>query len=607
MKHTSFIFAFTIFFFVAGIAQNVKVDSMIDWLAVHPKRDSQYLITLHKISYRLSEKDIKRSFAYYEKVVSTSDSMNYVYGKALAQINLGILLYAAANYDASNKAFFKAVDYAESCGAMRLKAISLNNIGDNLKTLKNFDKCRQYSKEAIGINTQLKAWRGVAINYELLQQCDLAERLYSSAKNNLLAGLPFAIKADESYLFSQFYVGFGKLYAIDNNNDSAIFYFNKAIAQAKIQNDLRNEFQAYIAQATYLKNISNTQKISLLDSALNIAKQTSYLEDVANAALQLSTVYDVLKDKDKSINFYRVYRKAADSLFSENNKRNVIINESQWMIKRKEIENSHLMELSVLQHNDLAIKNGLLLAVAISLVLAIAIAFFIYKSTEAKKKRTEAGLKQKIAEIQMQVLRAQMNPHFIFNSLNSIENFMMQNEKRLASDYLNKFTRLIRTILDSSLNEVIPLIKDMEALQLYIDLQQLRFNNKFTYQTSIQPQLLNGDYKVPSLIIQPYVENAIEHGIAHSERQDCKLSIKATLENECLLYVVEDNGIGRQQAAAYNLQNKKFHKSVGLAITADRIHIFNGTANNEEIIITDLFGSDNKPRGTRVSVKIKLI
>ncbi|MBC7424197.1 MAG: histidine kinase, partial [Ferruginibacter sp.] len=440
MKYTIFIFAFTIFFAVGGIAQNVKVDSMIDWLAAHPKRDSQYLITLHKISYRLSEKDIKRSFAYYEKVVSTSDSMNYVYGKALAQINLGILLYAAANYDASNKAFFKAVDYAEACGAMRLKAISLNNIGDNLKTLKNFDKCRQYSKEAIGINTQLKAWRGVAINYELLQQCDLAEQLYSSAKNNLLAGLPFAIKANESYLFSQFYVGFGKLYAIDNNNDSAIFYFNKAIAQAKIQNDLRNEFQAYIAQATYLKNISNAQKIALLDTALNIAKQTSYLEDVASAALQLSNVYDELKDKDKSLDFYRVYRKAADSLFSENNKRNVIINESQWMIKRKEIENSHLTELAVLQHKDLAIKNGLLLAVAISLVLAIAIAFFIYKSTDAKKKRTEAGLKQKIAEIQMQVLRAQMNPHFIFNSLNSIENFMMQNEKRLASDYLNKFT-----------------------------------------------------------------------------------------------------------------------------------------------------------------------
>ncbi len=607
MKYTSFIFAFTIFFMVGGIAQNVKVDSMIDWLAAHPKRDSQYIITLHKISYRLSEKDIKRSFAFYEKVVSTSDSMNYVYGKALAQINLGILLYAAANYDASNKAFFKAVDYAEACGAMRLKAISLNNIGDNMKTLKNFDKCRQYSKEAIGINTQLKAWRGVAINYELLQQCDLGEQLYSSAKNNLLVGLPFAIKSDESYLFSQFYVGFGKLYAIDNNTDSAIFYFNKAIAQAKIQNDLRNEFQAYIAQATYLKNISNAQKISLLDSALNIAKQTSYLEDVANAALQLSNVYDVLKDKDKSINFYRVYRKAADSLFSENNKRNVIINESQWLIKRKEIENSHLTELSVLQHKDLAIKNGLLLAVVISLVLAIAIAFFIYKSTNAKKKRTEASLKQKITEIQMQVLRAQMNPHFIFNSLNSIENFMMQNEKRLASDYLNKFTRLIRTILDSSLNEVIPLIKDMEALQLYIDLQQLRFNNKFTYQTCIQPQLLNGDYKVPSLIIQPYVENAIEHGIAHSERLDCKLSIKATLENECILYVIEDNGIGRQQAAAYNLQNKKFHKSVGLAITADRIHIFNGTKNDENIIITDLYSPDKVPIGTRVSVKIKLI
>src|SRR6187551_131904 len=102
----------------------------------------------------------------------------------------------------------------------------------------------------------------------------------------------------------------------------------------------------------------------------------------------------------------------------------------------------------------------------------------IHKSIEAKKKRTESVFRQKIAETQMQALRAQMNPHFIFNSLNSIENFIMQNEKRQASDYLNKFSRLIRSILDSSRSELVPLSKDMEALKLYIDLEQLRFNHK---------------------------------------------------------------------------------------------------------------------------------
>ena len=177
-----------------------------------------------------------------------------------------------------------------------------------------------------------------------------------------------------------------------------------------------------------------------------------------------------------------------------------------------------------------------------------------------------------------------------------------------ASDYLNKFTRLIRTILDSSLNELIPVVKDMEALQLYIDLQQLRFNNKFTYHTFIDPQIISGDYKVPSLIIQPFVENAIEHGIAHSEKNDCTISVSATLNNGHLLYTIEDNGIGRQQAATYNKQNKRHHKSVGLAITEDRVHIFNGTVSGaEDIFITDLYGPGNEPTGTSVQVKIKLL
>ncbi len=595
--------------FCIGIyAQTKLLDSLTDWIKMHPKIDSQYIITLHRISYRLSENDVKKSFAYYEKVVALSDSLNFTYGKSLAQINLGILLYTSANFDASNKAFFRAIDYAEACGAMRLKAVSLNNIGDNFKTIKDFERSREYARQAIDINIKIKAWRGVAINYELLQQSDLEEKLYDEAKNHLLMGMPFALRSNDSYVLSQFYVGFGKLMAINNKTDSAIWYFQEAMYKARQETELRNQFQVYVAEATYLKNISVQKKIVLLDSALKIASKTSYMEGISKAAEQLSMAYDQAANKDSSLFYYRMYRKSADSLFSENNKRNVIIKESEWMIKRKEIENKHLLELSQLQHKDLAIKNSLLIAVLISLLLAIIIGFFIYRNADAKEKRTEATLKQKIAEIKMQVLRTQMNPHFIFNSLNGIENFMMQNEKRLASDYLNKFTRLIRTILDSSLNELIPVAKDMEALQLYIDLQQLRFNNKFTYTSYVNPQIVDGDYKVPSLIIQPFVENAIEHGIAHSERTDCTLSVTAAINGSHLLYVIEDNGIGRQQAAEYNQQNKRQHKSLGIAITEDRIRIFNGTEKGaSDIVITDLYDSNNEPCGTRVDVKIKLV
>ncbi len=244
------------------------------------------------------------------------------------------------------------------------------------------------------------------------------------------------------------------------------------------------------------------------------------------------------------------------------------------------------------------------LQVLFALILALVIFYFIM--LRIKTIRKEANYKQKIAETEMQALRAQMNPHFIFNSLNSIENFIMQNEKRLASDYLNKFARLIRMILDSSRNEVVPIAKDVEALQLYIDLEQLRFNNKFTYETNIDPALLTGEYRVPSLLIQPYVENAIVHGLAHSEKENLLLSVSAVLENDKIRYTIQDNGIGRQQAAAYNLHNKPHHKSVGLQITEDRINHFNNEA-FDAIKITDLYNERNISCGTKIEVTIKAI
>ena len=241
------------------------------------------------------------------------------------------------------------------------------------------------------------------------------------------------------------------------------------------------------------------------------------------------------------------------------------------------------------------------------LLLLAGMIYFILRRRIASI-RQKALLQQKIVETEMQALRAQMNPHFIFNSLNSIENFIMQNEKRLASDYLNKFARLIRMILDSSRNEMVPLAMDMEALKLYIELEQLRFNHKFNYQSYVDPELLNGDYKVPSLLIQPYVENAIVHGIAHSDNSNLQLTVNATLEGDVIQYLIQDNGIGRKQAGEYNNRNKPGHQSVGLRITQDRILHFNQKqTTNDAIKITDLTDDHRQPTGTRVEVRIKYV
>ncbi len=574
---------------------------MINWLSKTNKIDSQYILTLHRISYRQSEKDIKQSFAYYEKVSYYSDSLNFLFGKSLAKINLGILLNISGNFDASNKAYFAAIDYAESCGALRLKAVSLNNIGENFLTLRDFEKSRQYTKEAIGINAKLKAWRGVAINYEQLQKCDLDEQLYSNAKANLLNGMPFAILSNDSYVLSQFYVGFGKLNAINNKIDSAVFYFKKAIDEARLQGDLKNEYNVYLAQVQYLKRLTPEEKLILLKKATQIATQTGYLEGEADAAQQMSIVYDGLKNKDSSLAYYRIYRNTADSLFSEKNKRNVIIRESEWMIKRKEIENVHLKELAMLQSDDLAIKNFLLLALVVLLIFTVAFAIVFYKSRENKKKRTEAALKQQIVETEIAALMAQMNPHFIFNCISSIDGLIQGDEKYNATRYLNKFAKLIRNVLDSSKSPTVEFTKDTETLQLYIDLEQLRSENKYNTLLHISAEMLNTDYQVPPLVIQPFVENAIHHGLRNRQDNNGLLTIDILREEDTICYNITDNGIGRTASAKLGKHN---HRSYGIKMSTDRIKMFN-LETTPSVIIEDLF-ENGQATGTRVTVKLTI-
>ena len=238
---------------------------------------------------------------------------------------------------------------------------------------------------------------------------------------------------------------------------------------------------------------------------------------------------------------------------------------------------------------------------AIIILLSI---FLIRRNIANIRKR--AAFKQRLTEMEMTALRAQMNPHFIFNSLNSIENFIMQNKERQASDYLNKFARLIRIILENSFHDLITVSQDLEALQLYVDLEQFRFHNKFSYQVCIDKELTEDNYRIPPLLIQPFVENAIVHGLANSDQQNLRLAIAVQLEGDYIKYTIEDNGVGRKKAALYRLQNKSKYKSVGLHITRERINIFNSRhSSSDDVMITDLYDEHGNAAGTHCDIKIK--
>jgi two-component sensor histidine kinase len=224
----------------------------------------------------------------------------------------------------------------------------------------------------------------------------------------------------------------------------------------------------------------------------------------------------------------------------------------------------------------------------------------------SEKEKQVADLRQKTGELEMQALRSQMNPHFIFNSLNSINQFILQNDKAQASEYLTKFSRLVRLILQNSQATLVPLESELEALQLYLELEALRFNDHFDFTISVDEDLDLGMLKVPPLIIQPYAENAIWHGLMHKKEKG-HLEIELSQADDTLYCRIADDGIGRKKAAELKSKSGKTHQSMGMRITADRIALFQQQRLiHASMQVNDLVLPDGSAGGTEVIIKLPL-
>lgn len=218
--------------------------------------------------------------------------------------------------------------------------------------------------------------------------------------------------------------------------------------------------------------------------------------------------------------------------------------------------------------------------------------------------RSKAQLKQKITDTEMAALRARMNPHFVFNCLNSIDNLIHANQSEAATKYLNRFAKLIRDVLENAQTAEIPFQKDWENVQRYLDLEQLRFDNQLKISLIASPELFNGNYRVPPFIIQPFLENSIHHGLRNSSNSEKLLEIKAELHGDYLIYKISDNGIGREAASKLAKNQWQEKTSQGIRISADRIHLHNKEKNENNLIFEDLKDATGNTIGTKVIIRI---
>jgi len=242
--------------------------------------------------------------------------------------------------------------------------------------------------------------------------------------------------------------------------------------------------------------------------------------------------------------------------------------------------------------------------VALITLLLTGILYIVY-IVRVKEIRRRTELQNNVNLYKQQSLRQQMNPHFIFNTLNSIQYYILERDTISSHKYLTKFARLMRMTLDNSQSPTIPLRDEIDALLLYLELEALRLEGKFTFNIDYGGNDAILDIKIPTLLIQPFVENAIWHGIMLKAEKSGHVSIKIVNEPDSIVCIIEDNGVGRAEAKRIREQNSRVHKSRGFLITQQRIELLNAMYQDKfSIKIIDLVDASNIPAGTQVSITI---
>jgi LytS/YehU family sensor histidine kinase len=240
----------------------------------------------------------------------------------------------------------------------------------------------------------------------------------------------------------------------------------------------------------------------------------------------------------------------------------------------------------------------------IPFLLAFAFLFFvIYRSRrEAQIRQKEAELNRQISEVEMKALRSQLNPHFIFNCLNSIHQFVHSNDNEAAGNYLVKFSKLMRLVLENSVHHEVSLTDDLDALRMYIEMEQLRLKHSFDFSIVVSPELNPESVLVPPLIVQPFVENSIWHGL-NGKKLNGKIAISINRSNNMLQYIVEDNGSNEKKEENTRLKEKK--RSLGMSLTNERLEVLNKTkGGNASFELIDLRNTDGSYAGKRVVLNL---
>ncbi|MCU0431598.1 MAG: histidine kinase [Cytophagaceae bacterium] len=497
------------------------------------------------------------------------------------------------------------------------------NIGSMYLKLKKADSSITYFKNALALVTSKHDEENEALINNYLATSYVSEKELSKASLCNDKAIVLALKKNNPHLLSDGYLIKSRISAAGGKKTESQHYVQ---LYRKIQDSLTlAEHIAKLEKKKYVPEVQQKEeeiRQLILNNEIEILKNLRNNEarqkEINDQAMQL-TLFDIQLSNEKLIREKAISELINKKRQLEIQQLNQIRNEEKLTAqvtqgkleitryKLDQLESEHEKKTLQVEKQLLMLEKSkqtqTFLWIALLLISLLMGLLFLFYKLRAKAKAHALQLVN--LDIQQRMLRSQMNPHFLFNSLSSIQGFIASNEKRNADKFLARYASLMRLILEHTSKEIISLDDEIKALKNYLELEQMRYNNSFDYSIQCDSDIEAEHTGIPPMLIQPYVENAIVHGLRHKTEKGY-LTVFFEREKEYIRCNIEDNGIGRTAAEEINRRREKKHRSRAHDLSMDRIQLMNKKLKSSmEISFQDLTHADGRAAGTRVIIKIK--
>jgi len=556
-----------------------------------------FVIYLNDLSGRYD-----RSVEYLERKIKLLYPPKNILEKILLLKSEGYLYFREGRMSKSLELFTEAQSMAEKEGMEDEVTLLYYDIARVYERLQDYDK----EKECYELYLTHVDWEAklpyVTRVLQRIAVIELEREKYEEANHLLDQALELTNKTHDSSQMAMVLNHMAWVAYLQGDLEKSLKIYHENIRLAEAINGLYFLGNCYGNIGNIYRDWKDYDKaIEYYQKSIEVAKKTKDYYNLSWLHEDISKMYIDRDDYKNAYNYFVLHARYADSMMTNQYNQRLFEARNSYEADKKARE-FELLEIKLRQNRYL--MYGLSGGLALLLVIG---GLIFYQSRIISKQRI-AEMNHRLSELNQRNLRQQMNPHFIFNTLNSIQYYVFQNDKIAANDYMTKFAKLIRMTLDNSRHTSIPIRDEIESLRLYLELETIRFKGKFQWQINVDEEIDTLLYRIPTMLIQPFVENSIVHGLMNKENGKGYVGIDLKLFDEHILCTIEDNGIGRDMAMKIKNEKKKEHNSLGTRITESRLNLVNTLyGKNMKINYTDLKDPDGRAAGTRVEISIPLV